>query len=272
MRNYCIGLVLFSIGICSVLSSVIYDAPTITTFSRGFGNDHNTLPREMSRKEIEEALSQVRHVMIEEPGTSFLERDQEEEEEENRFPNQSPPNSVDSGSKKTHACHECIKGVSSCEECSQEVTMSAGPLHFHVIHQLQQNSLIRSVKTGFSPLPAWTVDYPVQRLPDEVHPHTIHFEGEPFVTRPIVLASVMPICDGDRSKCAEGWTDVFVLSISALSTNSFSVNVVRVDSLPNNTWGQQLHIAWIAFEPNNKEAALHDLKSQVSDTHVIFHA
>jgi hypothetical protein len=150
----------------------------------------------------------------------------------------------------------------------KQVTIKLGSLQLHLIKRLHEHNLVRSVKWGTSAVPAWTNDYPVKRRPDETHHHIVSFEGEAFVTRPIVLVSVMPVCDGDPNKCDPLWTDVFVVSLSHISTNEFAVNILRLDSLPNNTWGQQIHIAYVAFEPNDRKAVEHDRKLGGDDSHL----
>jgi len=101
-----------------------------------------------------------------------------------------------------------------------------------------------------------------------VHHHIVSFDGEPFVTRPIVLVSIMPVCDGDPNKCDELWTDVFIASLAHVSTHEFAVNILRVDSLPNNTWGQSIHVAYVAFEPNDERAQTFDREHGQDDAHL----
>jgi len=279
--------------------SIIKDAATVVTFTRGFG--HELLSdRSMTREQAIAALNDIRHVILH--PTSFLEEDEVEfmgnahgiihdtqlmgndgKIEDGRFNSVaeglleeddighmdtvspfpafvSNGMSIDNGSGEVYA----QKG----EEDPNKVTLHVGPLQVHVIKRLQEHKLIRSVKWGTSAVPSWSVDYPVERRPDQIHHHIVSFEGEPFVTRPIVLVSIMPVCDGDPDKCDGLWTDVFVASLAHISTHEFAVNIVRLDSLPNNTWGQQIHIAYVAFEPNDVRAVMHDKKNGANDAHV----
>jgi hypothetical protein len=281
-------------------ASDIQDVESVVTFARGFGH-RDVGGQELSREEIHEILStHRRHVVVDHSAASFLElgnivdaydgapdfypdetefatsalpldgladdqpddepaaaRDQEEEI---KFMSTVSPYaakvqngaSIDSGDLPASR-PQGPKG--------KDMVLDIGGMKLHLVKTLHDHNLIRSVKWGTSAVPSWTEDYPVKRRPDEVHQHTVSFDGEPFVTRPIILVSIMPNCDGDTSKCAEDWPDVFAVSLSHVSTNEFSVNIVRLDSTPNNTWGQQLHIAYVAFEPNDVRAMQHDVDS-----------
>jgi hypothetical protein len=69
----------------------------------------------------------------------------------------------------------------------------------------------------------------------------------PFVKRPIVLVTTVP--EGAEKQNDIGpHPDVFAASVSEIRLDHFVVNVVRVDSFPNNGWGQSLYLDWIAME------------------------
>jgi len=69
----------------------------------------------------------------------------------------------------------------------------------------------------------------------------------PFVHRPIVIVTTVPgVAEGADSVGA--YPDVFAASVAEIKADSFVVNVVRVDSLPSNGWGQELFLDWIALE------------------------
>jgi hypothetical protein len=264
-------------------ASDIQEAQTVVTFSRGF-DESELAHRKLSLASMQDMLRDVRQVVVRESGSeapvSLLELGEDEDNWSTEFVGASPnypapvanPYSIDNSAlHQPHPCGKCTPGSVDCKGCVDEVIMSAGPLHFHLIRDLQRRSLIRSVKWGTSAVPPWTVDYPVKRRPDEVHMHEVAFPGDAFATRPIVLVTVLPVCDGDANKCDNKWTDVFAASLSHISTGGFVVNIVRLDSLPNNTWGQQIHVAWVAFEPNDVKAMRQDFKTGAQDTHVTLH-
>jgi hypothetical protein len=69
----------------------------------------------------------------------------------------------------------------------------------------------------------------------------------PFQKRPIVLVTTVP--EGSQKRNDIGpHPDVFAASVSEIRLDHFVVNVVRVDTFPNNGWGQELYLDWIAME------------------------
>jgi len=273
----------------------ITDVDSVVTYARGFG-EADIGGHVLTPDQVHHTLSHLNQVIVEQGASSFLElqrfdgiqqaenvlpddnssvggmfastasqvmandRDQEEDDEIKYMQTTSQyPAKVTTG-----ASVDPGRGPGPRKD-DQGIDLDLGHLHLHLIKNLHARSLIRSVKWGTSAVPSWTEDYPVKRRPDEVHHHIVSFDGEPFVTRPIVLVSIMPVCDGDGRKCDENWTDVFAVSLSHISTNEFAVNIVRLDSMPNNTWGQQIHVAYVAFEPNDERAIQHDQQLGLDD-------
>jgi hypothetical protein len=73
----------------------------------------------------------------------------------------------------------------------------------------------------------------------------------PFQRRPIVLVTTVP--EGAEHQNSIGpHPDVFAASVSEIRLDHFVINVVRVDSLGNNGWGQKLYLDWIAMEYNSE--------------------
>jgi len=82
--------------------------------------------------------------------------------------------------------------------------------------------------------------------PGEVAKFRIHFQKR-FRTRPVILVTTVP--EGAENVNSIGpHPDVFVASVSDIGLDYFVVNIVRVDSVPHNGWGQELFLDWIAME------------------------
>jgi len=70
---------------------------------------------------------------------------------------------------------------------------------------------------------------------------------EPFQYRPVILVTTVPGSAVDQGSMGPH-TDVFVASVGEIRLDSFVVSIVRIDQFPNNAWGQNLHLDWIAIE------------------------
>eukprot|EP00299_Pterocystis_sp_00344_P015428 c7705_g1_i1.p1 GENE.c7705_g1_i1~~c7705_g1_i1.p1 ORF type:complete len:382 (+),score=111.65 c7705_g1_i1:29-1147(+) len=81
---------------------------------------------------------------------------------------------------------------------------------------------------------------------DRVARYRVRFLS-PFQKRPIVIVTTVP--EGSEKQDDRGpHPDVFAASVTEIRLDHFVVSVVRVDSFPNNGWGQSLYLDWIALE------------------------
>jgi len=124
------------------------------------------------------------------------------------------------------------------------IKFSSGNLQINIKHNTAKNFLDASrVQVGTSLLGA--------RSDSEgrVARFRVRFLS-PFTRRPIVLVTTVP--EGAEKQNDVGpHPDVFAASVSEIRLDHFIVNVVRVDSFPNNGWGQKLYLDWIAMEYNS---------------------
>jgi len=129
-----------------------------------------------------------------------------------------------------------------------DVDVLTGDYHFHIQEKQNRNFLdANKVQIGTSILGA----HDNVALKHDVAQYRIKF-FRPFQYRPIIL--VTPVPDGDDTIGPHA--DVFVASVNEIRLDSFVVSVVRLDQYPNNGWGQNLHLDWIAieYETNYPEA------------------
>lgn len=122
--------------------------------------------------------------------------------------------------------------------------VDSGGFHFEVQHNHAKNYLDADrVQVGTSELGAFTS---LETGNGQVAKYRIRF-SQRFKKRPIVFVTTAPT-SGSREGVTGGHFDTFTASVSEVRLDQFTVNVIRVDTFPNNGWGQSLHLNWIALE------------------------
>lgn len=69
---------------------------------------------------------------------------------------------------------------------------------------------------------------------------------EPFPTPPVVVANTLQT---DPIYPPASIPDTFAVSITGVTNTQFQANIVRVDNVNANGWGQKLSLGWMAETP-----------------------
>jgi hypothetical protein len=145
------------------------------------------------------------------------------------------PRTASRAARKTH--------YDSAEHREEAIKFTSGGYQINIHQNHAKNFLdARRVQVGTSLLGA----HSGKNAEDRVARFRVYFLS-PFEKRPIVIVTTVP--EGSEKRDDRGpHPDVFAASVSEIRLDHFVVSVVRVDSFPNNEWGQSLYLDWIALE------------------------